>query len=53
MTVSELIEKLKQYPMDLQVRNYSDELTIEIVEEYYEGDSANPDCKVIKALAIS
>lgn len=53
MTVSELIEKLKQYPMDLQVRNYSDELTIEIVEEYYDGDSANPKCNIIKALVIT
>ncbi len=53
MTVSDLIKRLEEYPKDLQVRTYSGDVSIEAVDEYYDGDPANPRCPVIQALVIS
>ena len=50
MTVLELIELLQSYPQDMiVVTNYglltADNLVV--IEEYYNGDSANPHCKIL------
>lgn len=50
MTVLGLIESLQSYPQDMiVVTNYglltADNLVV--IEEYYNGDSANPHCKIL------
>ena len=50
MTVLGLIELLQSYPQDMiVVTNYgllmADNLVV--IEEYYNGDSANPHCKIL------
>ena len=50
MTVLGLIELLQSYPQDMiVVTNYgllmADNLVV--LEEYYNGDSANPHCKIL------
>lgn len=50
MTVLGLIELLQSYPPDMiVVTNYdlptADNLVV--IEEYYNGDSANPHCKIL------
>ena len=50
MTVLGLIELLQSYPQDMiVVTNYglltADSLVV--IEEYYNGDSANPHCKIL------
>ena len=50
MTVLELIELLQSYPQDMIVVTNYDLLTADnlvIIEEYYNGDSANPHCKIL------
>jgi len=55
MTVKELILELQKYPQDLVVVDYTGRLETEdvrMLDEYYDGDCANPNCPVIKALEI-
>lgn len=50
MTVKEIIIKLQSYPQDMIVVNdcgIIEEDSFKIVEEYYNGDSANPYCEII------
>lgn len=50
MTVLELIELLQSYPQDMIVVTNYDLLTADnlvVIEEYYNGDSANPHCKIL------
>ena len=52
-TVAEFIEVLKQFPQDLPIRiDYMKGTEIWISEEFYDGDSANPNCPVIKAVVV-
>lgn len=52
-TVAEFIETLKQFPQDLPIRvNYDKGTEVWIQEEFYDGDSANPKCPVIKAVVV-
>ena len=52
-TVAEFIEVLKQFPQDLPIRiNYTKETEIWVSEEFYDGDSANPRCPIIKAVVV-
>lgn len=53
MTVGELIDKLKQYDLNLPV--FANYMSIEIVRlnpEHFFGDSANPNCPVGEAVEI-
>lgn len=50
MTVLGLIELLQSYPLDMIVVTScglleADDLVV--IEEYYNGDSANPHCKIL------
>lgn len=50
MTVLGLIELLQSYPQDMTVVTScglleADDLVV--IEEYYNGDSANPHCKIL------
>lgn len=50
MTVLGLIESLQSYPQDMIVVTNYDLLTADnlvVIEEYYNGDSANPHCKIL------
>ena len=50
MTVKEMIIKLQSYPQDMiVVTNYGLLMTdnLVVIEEYYNGDSANPHCKIL------
>lgn len=52
MKVGELIKELQTYPEDMFVvtygSNYIDEgIELRIIEEYFNGDSANPNCEII------
>ena len=50
MTVLGLIELLQSYPQDMIVVTNYDLLTADnlvVIEEYYNGDSANPHCKIL------
>jgi hypothetical protein len=52
-TVGEFIEVLKQFPQDLPIRiDYMKGTEIFVSEEFYDGDSANPNCPVIKAVVV-
>lgn len=52
-TVAEFIEVLKQFPQDLPIRIDNMQGTeIWVSEEFYDGDSANPNCPVIKAVVV-
>ena len=53
MTVGDLIKILEQYPMDLPIKTYAGDISIRYVDEFYDGDSANPKCQIIKALVIT
>lgn len=51
MTIKELINLLQSYPEDMIVVN-ADNDTLEeeyiyMLEEFYNGDSANPNCEVL------
>ena len=53
MTVGEFIETLKQLPQDLPIRiNFMKGTEIWILEEFCDGDSANPNCPIIKAVIV-
>ena len=52
MTVEQLIQELKKFPKDTPVKVNCDDPEIRFVEEYYDGDSANPHCKIIQAVTI-
>ena len=50
MTVLGLIELLQSYSQDMIVVTNYDLLTADnlvVIEEYYNGDSANPHCKIL------
>lgn len=52
-TVAEFIEVLKQFPQDLPIRiDYMQGTEIWVSEEFYDGDFANPNCPVIKAVVV-
>ena len=52
-TVAEFIESLKQFPNDLPIRiGYEEGAEIFVSDEFYDGDSANPNCPVIKAVVV-
>ena len=51
MNVKELIEKLQAYPSDMLVAivydlNWQEE-DIRVIEEFYNGDAADPNCEII------
>ena len=51
MTVKELIILLQSYPSDMIVTNdlgILEKEDIKIVKEYYNGDSANPNCEILE-----
>ena len=51
MTVKELIILLQSYPSDIIVTNdmgILEKEDIKIVKEYYNGDSANPNCEILE-----
>lgn len=54
MTVKELIKKLQEMPQDLEVYDYSYEKVIgcHVNNEFYNGDSANPECEIITVVMI-
>lgn len=52
MTIAQLIKELQAYPQDMLVvtygSNYVDEgIELRVIEEYFNGDSANPNCEII------
>ena len=54
MMVKEFIEKLQEMPQDLQVFE-SDGFEVKgchIEDEFYNGDSANPECGIITVVKI-
>lgn len=52
-TVGEFIETLKQFPQDLPIRiDFMEGTEIWVSEEFYDGDSANPNCPIIKAVVV-
>jgi len=52
MTVEQLIQELEKFPKDTPVKVNCEDPEIRFVEEYFDGDSANPDCKIIPAVVI-
>lgn len=55
LTVKELKEILNNYPDDLPVTNsygLMEPEDVKIDEEYYNGDSANPNCEQLKVLRL-
>lgn len=51
MTVKELIILLQSYPSDMIVTDdigILEKEDIKIVKEYYNGDSANPNCEILE-----
>ena len=53
MTVAELIEALKQMPQDLKVVDIGKDVSgCRVVDEYYDGDSANPNCPIITVVEL-
>lgn len=52
-TVAEFIETLKRFPQDLPIRiDFMKGTEIWVDEEFYDGDSANPNCPIIKAVIV-
>jgi len=52
-TVAEFINVLKQFPQDLPIRiDYTKGTEIWVSEEFYDGDCANPNCPIIKAVVV-
>ena len=52
-TVAEFIETLKQFPQDLPIRIFYEPGTeIRVVEEFYDGDPANPKCQAFRAVLV-
>lgn len=53
MTVKELIETLKQLPEDLPIVFMNEHIDhVRILDEFYDRDSANPNCKIIKVVEL-
>jgi len=54
-TVEDLINELQRYPLDTLVFDFiGDKFTeIKYCEEIYLGDSANPNCKIVRGLKLS
>lgn len=54
MIVKELIKKLQEMPQDLEVYDYSYEKVTgcHVNNEFYNGDSANPECEIITVVMI-
>ncbi|MBP5668851.1 MAG: hypothetical protein J6X14_00900 [Lachnospiraceae bacterium] len=53
-TVSEFIETLKMFPQDLPIRiNYMKGTEILVSNEFFDGDSANPNCPIIRAVIVT
>lgn len=52
MTVEQLIQELEKFPKDIVVKVNCDDPEIRFVEEYFDGDSANPKCRIIQAVVI-
>ena len=53
-TVAEFIETLRQFPQDLPIRiDYMKGTEIWVSEEFFDGDSANPNCPVIRAVVVT
>lgn len=52
-TVAEFVETLKQLPQDLPIRFGCEcEAEVRVQDEFYDGDSCNPKCPVIRAVVI-
>lgn len=53
MTVKELISELQKYPQDMIVTDGTNIIErVSFIEEFYDGDSANPKCLVFPAIKI-
>lgn len=54
-TVGDLINELQRYPLDTLIFDFiGDKFTeIKYCEEIYLGDSANPNCKIVRGLKLS
>lgn len=53
MTVKELISELQKYPQDMIVTDGINKVEqVSIIQEFYDGDSANPNCLVFPAIKI-
>ena len=53
-TVAEFIKTLQQFPQDLPIRiGYDRGVEIEVIDEFYDGDYANPKCPVIRAVIVN
>lgn len=52
MTIEQLIKELQAYPQDMLVvtygsNNVNEGIELQVIEEYFNGDSANPNCEII------
>lgn len=53
MTVKELIDELEKYPIDMKVTDGSSVIDeVFVKDEFYDGDSANPNYPCYKVLVI-
>lgn len=53
-TVAEFIETLKRFPQDLPIRiDFMKGAEIWVDEEFCDGDSANSNCPIIKAVIVT
>ena len=53
-TVAEFIETLQRFPQDLPIRiGYDRGVEIQVIDEFYDGDCANPKCPVIRAVIVN
>lgn len=53
MTVKELISELQKYPQDMVVTDGTNKIErVSIIEEFYDGDSANSNCTVFSAIRL-
>lgn len=53
-TVAEFIKTLQQFPQDLPIRiGYDRGVEIQVIDEFYDGDCANPKCPVIRAVIVN
>lgn len=53
-TVAEFIKTLQQFPQDLPIRiGYGRGVEIQVVDEFFDGDYANPKCPTIRAVIVN
>ena len=53
-TVGQFIDTLRQFPQDLPIRiAHMPGADIWIEDEFYDGDPANPNCKIIEAVIVT